>query len=45
MSEIISLKYGINFSREKIRLALKAVYPGSVTERGRTKIKRRIYET
>ena len=45
MSEIISLKYGINVSREKVRLALKALDPEGVAERGRTVIKRRIYET
>ena len=45
MSKIISLKYGINVSREKVRLALKALDPEGVAERGRTVIKRRIYET
>ena len=45
MSEIISLKYGINVSREKVRLALKVLDPEGVEERGRTVIKRRIYET
>ena len=44
MSEIVSLKYGINASREEARLALKALDPESVAERGRTVIKRRIYE-
>ena len=45
MSEIISFKYGISVSREKVRLALKALDPEGVAERGRTVIKRRIYET
>ena len=45
MSEIISFEYGISVSREKVRLALKALDPEGVAERGRTVIKRRIYET
>ena len=45
MSEIISLKYGINASKEEVRLALKALDPESVGERGKTVIKRRIYES
>ena len=45
MSEIISLKYGINVLREEVRLALKALDLEGVAERARTVIKQRIYKT
>ena len=44
MSEIISLKYGINVLREEVRLALKALDLEGVAERARTVIKQRIYK-
>lgn len=45
MSEIIGLKYGINVSKENVRVVLKQVDPEGVEERTRKVIKRRIYQT
>ena len=43
MTELLSVKYGINISRENVRNILKEVDPVGVNERKRRAIKRRVY--
>ena len=45
MTEIISLKYGVNISKEHVRKALVDTDPEGVSMRKKKKIKRRTYET
>ena len=45
MTEIISLKYGVNISKEHVRKALVDIDPEGVSMRKKKTIKRRTYET
>ena len=45
LTEIVSVKYDVNLSKESVRLALKVVDPEGVEERKRKTIMRRIYDT
>ena len=45
MTEIISLKYGVNISKENVRKALVDIDPEGVSMRKKKTIKRRTYET
>jgi len=45
MTELLTLKYEINISRELVRQILKEVDPVGVLERRRRTIKRRVYES
>ena len=45
MTEIISLKYGVNISKEHMRKALVDINPEGVSMREKKTIKRRTYET
>ena len=45
MTEIISLKYGVNISKEHVRKALFNIDPEGVSMRKKKTIKRRTYET
>ena len=45
MTEIISLKYGVNISKEHVRKGLVDIDPEGVSMRKKKTIKRRTYET
>ena len=45
MTEIISLKYGVNISKKHVRKALVDIHPEGVSMRKKKTIKRRRYET
>ena len=45
MTEIISLKYGVNISKQHVRKALLNIDPEGVSMRKKKTIKRRTYET
>ena len=45
MTEIISLKYGVNISKEHVRKALIDIDPKGVSIHKKKTIKRRTYET